>query len=37
MPHRMKEYREMPGWLLGCALLLIAIALAALIMLLSEG
>lgn len=37
MPHRMKEYRELPGWIPGCALLLVAIALAALIMLLSEG
>lgn len=36
MSHRMKEYRQMPGWLPGCALLLVAIALAALIILLSE-
>lgn len=35
MPHRMKEYRELPGWLPGCALL-VAIALAALVILLSE-
>lgn len=37
MPHRMREYKQIPGWIPGCALLLVAIALAALIMLLSEG
>lgn len=36
MPHRMREYKQMPGWIPGCALLLVAIALAALIILLSE-
>ena len=37
MPHRMREYKQMPGWILGCALLLVVIALAALVILLSEG
>lgn len=36
MPHRMREYKQTPGWIPGCALLLVAIALAALIILLSE-
>lgn len=36
MPHRMKEYNELPGWLPGCALLVVVIGLAALIMLLSD-
>lgn len=36
MPQRMKEYRQQPEWLPGCALIVVVICLAAFVMLISD-